>query len=155
MPKKPVDIDLVKRFTTVFSQSGLSQEAFGEKIGQKQHAISPVLKGIREPSKSMLREIISKFDVSANWLYTGDDEASPNLYSQGLPREARDAIQKAVQMVEDFISVIPTDIRLEDKVKKGLYVMLVADLLVAGRQEEIPDTMSQVIQSFSRRPEKP
>jgi hypothetical protein len=54
-------------------------------------------------------------------------------------------VQKAVQMVEDFISVVPKEKRIEDRVKKGLFVMLVTDYLVAGRQDEIPVLMGKLL----------
>lgn len=112
------------------------------------------------PDQNSIRRISKALEVSFEWLATGDGDMVPaasqaGSYPQGLPREVREAVQKAVQMVEDFISVIPAAKRVEDKAKKGLYVMLVADLLVAGRQEEIPDTMRNVIQDFSRPPESP
>lgn len=73
-------------------------------------------------------------------------------YPEGLPKEVTEAIQKAVQMTEDFISVIPLEKRMEDPVKKGAFIAVVAELLVAGRQEEIPDMMKSVIRAFSRSP---
>ena len=71
MPKTTVDEELKKRFLAVFRDSGLTQEDFGRRIGQKQHAVSQVLRGPREPSKAMLKAVITEFDISPEWLYFG------------------------------------------------------------------------------------
>lgn len=138
-----------------------SQQALAEELGIQQSRISKWLKG-REPIPETYQKAIRKLKFNGPWpreevqrgqkgtygVGSANIMERPN-FSQGLPKEAREAIQKAVQMVEDFISVVPAEKRLEDSVKKGLFVMLVADLLVAGRQEEIPDMMKDVIQAFS------
>jgi transcriptional regulator with XRE-family HTH domain len=74
LPQKTVDGDLIKRFTRVFRESGLSQSLFGKRIGQKQNAISQVLSGDREPSKAMLQAVITEFDVSPAWIMGGEGE---------------------------------------------------------------------------------
>lgn len=71
MPKKTVDTALIKRFSAVFKDSGLTQGAFGKRVGQEQNAISQVLGGSREPSKAMLRKAIEEFDVTPEWMLSG------------------------------------------------------------------------------------
>lgn len=71
MPKKTVDHELKRRFLAVFAESGMGQEEFGRSIDQPQNAISQVVSGPREPSRSMLRAVITKYDISPAWLYSG------------------------------------------------------------------------------------
>jgi transcriptional regulator with XRE-family HTH domain len=148
------DLDRLRRELRAYIQkTGKDDRELAEEVGIKANTLSSFLTGTTKiPRLDFILALIQNTDFKPSALGLTPRKAGEQ-YIQGLPREVRDAVQKAVQMVEDFISVIPAGKRVEDKAKKGLYVMLVADLLVAGRQEEIPDTMKGLIQDFSRPPE--
>lgn len=114
--------------------------------------VSQILSGERvKPGIQVLESLVKNTEIDPYFLLTGEGSPikSPATFAEGLPHEARAAVQKAVQMVEDFIAVVPKDKRLQDNVKKGLFVMLLADLLVAGRQDEIPGVMANILKAFS------
>jgi transcriptional regulator with XRE-family HTH domain len=71
LPQKTVDAGLIKRFSQVFRESGLTQAAFGKRIGLGQSGVGNILSGEREPSKAALRAIITEFDISPEWLLGG------------------------------------------------------------------------------------
>ncbi len=146
-----------------------TQAQMGELLGIPQNTYANYESGSRRLPQEV-QEKLGNLGLNLNWLATGTGpmtqvtgavnatpapstmQASGALgvdYSQGLPREVRDAIQIAVQMVEDFISVVPAEKRMEDRVKKGLFVMLVADHLVAGKQEAIPGIMGDLLKAYS------
>lgn len=91
MAQKTVNQELIKRFSAVFRDSGLTQAVFGKRIGQKQNAIAQVLGGDREPSKPMLRAIITEFDISPGYLYGESEEMrAPAKASQVSAQEIGD-----------------------------------------------------------------
>ena len=78
MPLKAVDTGLIKRFSQVFRESGLTQAAFGKRIGLGQSGVGNILSGEREPSKAALRAIITEFDISPEWLLGGTGSPRKN-----------------------------------------------------------------------------
>lgn len=104
MPKKTVDDGLKKRFLMVFMESGLTQEEFGRRIGQKQNAISQVLSGPREPSKGMLQAVITKLDISPQWLYFGT--GSGRKSGEECEYISRDVFWEQIGMLKGQIAVL-------------------------------------------------
>lgn len=117
MPKKSVDLDLIKRFSAVFKDSGLSQAAFGKRIGQEQHAISQVLSGTREPSKGMLRRVIEEFDVYPEWMLSSigsmrKPEEKPTGYvSREELAEVRGGLQAELRILRESMEKIAEALR--------------------------------------------
>ena len=62
------------RVKAVRAESGLSQTAFGEKIGLSQNYIWMIENGQREPSDRTVRDICRVFSVNEGWLRTGEGE---------------------------------------------------------------------------------
>lgn len=50
---------------------GLSQEAFGQRIGIKKASISMIEKGKNNPSEQTIKSICRVFDVNESWLKDG------------------------------------------------------------------------------------
>ena len=63
-----------QRIAQVRSQSNLSQEAFGRKIGITGAAISRIESGDREPSEPVIRTICREYGVDYVWLKTGEGD---------------------------------------------------------------------------------
>ena len=59
------------RISLIRSKEGLSQEAFGKRIGVTGAAISRIESGDREPSEPVVRAICREFGVSYDWLTEG------------------------------------------------------------------------------------
>ena len=53
---------------------GLSQEAFGEKIGVTKASVSRLEKGERNPSEQTIKSICREFNVNYAWLLEGKGE---------------------------------------------------------------------------------
>ena len=65
------------RISLVRSKEGLSQEAFGKRLGITGAAISRIESGAREPSEPVIRAICREFGVSYDWLTEGLDPMYP------------------------------------------------------------------------------
>ena len=59
------------RISLIRSKEGLSQDAFGKRIGVTGAAISRIESGDREPSEPVVRAICHEFNVSYDWLTEG------------------------------------------------------------------------------------
>ena len=53
---------------------GLTQPEFGEKIGVKGNTVTGYENGIRSPSDAVIKAICREFNVSEQWLRTGEGE---------------------------------------------------------------------------------
>jgi hypothetical protein len=141
-----------KELKAHIAKKGLDDGEYAHQAQVKANTLSLFLTGVTKvPRMDFFLALIQNTDFRPSLLSNarapkGDSAAE---YKEGMPREIRDAVQKAVQMVEDFIAVVPKDKRLEDRAKKGLFVMLLADHLVAGRQDEIPGLMERILKDFS------
>lgn len=120
-------------------------------LGSSSGFISEIERELKRPGADALFAIAKVLGASMDWICGG--QAAPN--PDGLPREVRDAVQRAVQMVEDFLSVVPPDKRSKDPAKVGLFVTTVAELLIAGRQEEIPALMVELMRAYSDQAKSP
>ena len=68
---KKINAGVGKRIRRVRMRIGLSQEAFGAKIGVSQTYIGLLQRGLRTPSQALVEFISKVFGVSADWLRTG------------------------------------------------------------------------------------
>lgn len=62
------------RIKQVRKSAGLTQTAFGDRIGISQNYVAQIEGGSREPSDRTLRDICREFGVSERWLRTGAGE---------------------------------------------------------------------------------
>lgn len=62
------------RIRLVRKEAGLTQEAFAEKIGAKKFTVVSYESGKRTPLPVTIRAISREFDVSENWLMTGEGQ---------------------------------------------------------------------------------
>ena len=70
----------------------------------------------------------------------------------GLPKEITDAIQIAVQMVEDYVQAMPEAMRkLVSPQLKGAWVAVAANGLASGKQELIPKLMTDMLRELTAR----
>lgn len=80
----------------------LSQEAFGKRIGVTGAAISRIESGDRSVTDQIIKSICHEFDVSEQWLRTGEGEMN-------VPR-TRD--EEIADFVADVMTAEPDDIRV-------------------------------------------
>ena len=66
----------------------LNQGEFGERIGVKQSTVTAYETGSREPSESVIMAICREFNVSREWLETGEGEMFDTANSAELDRIA-------------------------------------------------------------------
>lgn len=99
------------RVRWLIDRLGVSQADFAGKIGLTPAALSVFLSGkSKDLSAGALREILRVFNVSINWLLTGDGEVfvsglAPSGYS--APHDALSDLDKAGRkVVEDMIAVL-------------------------------------------------
>ena len=66
--------EIVLRILSLISNFGLSDTAFAKKLNIPQTTVSNMLNRGSEPKGEMLKQIVEKFGVSADWLLTGEGE---------------------------------------------------------------------------------
>lgn len=66
--------EIVLRIRSLISNFGLSDTAFAKKLNIPQTTVSNMLNRGSEPKGEMLKQIVEKFGVSADWLLTGEGE---------------------------------------------------------------------------------
>lgn len=54
--------------------AGLTQTAFGERVGVKQNTIAQIESGNRVPSEQLALSICREYGISRHWLETGEGE---------------------------------------------------------------------------------
>lgn len=62
------------RIAAVISHSGLTKTAFGQRIGLTQSYVSRLALGVSVPSDRTIADICREFNVSEQWLRTGEGE---------------------------------------------------------------------------------
>lgn len=63
-----------ERIKLIRKSSGLTQTAFGERIGVKGNTVTGWESGIRVPSDAVINLICREFNVDEKWLRTGEGE---------------------------------------------------------------------------------
>ena len=85
---------------------GLSQPAFGERIGLKKSAISKLETGAYHLTEQSLLSICREFNVNMEWLRTGEGEMFQKSKAQALGRKFSFK-NLTVQMLETFEQLTP------------------------------------------------
>lgn len=62
------------RIKTLRKKLNLTQEEFGKRLGMKKNSISQIENGINSLTEQLLVSICREFNVSEEWLRTGDGE---------------------------------------------------------------------------------
>ena len=62
------------RIKQIRKESGLTQVEFGEKIGVKGNTVTNYETGLRNPTDAVLLSICREFNISEEWLRTGNGE---------------------------------------------------------------------------------
>lgn len=70
--KEVITIEMKERIKKVRTEAGLSQRAFGEKIGVTASSINRLESGENNPSEQTLRLISSNFKINFEWLKYGE-----------------------------------------------------------------------------------
>ncbi len=145
------------RIKEVREKLNLTQAALAKQagLGASSGYISELEREMKIPGGDVFYSLSRVLGVSMDWIFTGEGSRNSADYSQGLPKEIRDVIQKAAVMVLDFVDVVPVEKQDRDKGKIGLFIMTAASLLAAGRQDEIPALMTKLIRSYSDSPKHP
>jgi transcriptional regulator with XRE-family HTH domain len=67
-----IDKELCDRLKEIRNQLGLTQGDFAKKVGTNQAHISRIENYSLEPTKAIIKELIQKLNIDANWLLTGE-----------------------------------------------------------------------------------
>jgi transcriptional regulator with XRE-family HTH domain len=68
------ETEMLSRVKELWHDSGLNKTEFAKSLGFDQSAFSKVLKGDRSISAGLINAILTKYNVSINWLYDGIGE---------------------------------------------------------------------------------
>lgn len=114
------------RIKAVRTSSGLSQAAFGEKIGLSQNYIWMIENGQREPSDRTIKDICRIFSIREKWLRTGDGEMmEPMTKEEEIAQMVNGAINGSSEFKRAVIRMIcsRTDGELEalEKALRSVY----------------------------------
>lgn len=78
-------IGLKERFAIIRQKSGLNIKQFAQSLDMEPTTVSSIESGKREPSKEVLYNLAVKYDVSLNWIFTGEGEMFVSKYNDTLP----------------------------------------------------------------------
>lgn len=82
-----------------------------------------------------------------------DPKPPVETWEGAISRETHEAIQRAVQMVDDYVLAIPEDLRSRiDKRQKGFVVAQLVDELVGGHLEQIPKILGNFLKEVRQSP---
>ncbi len=103
MQKKEIDKDFCDRLKKIRENTGLNKSQFSETLNFNPSFFSDIERYKVEPSKDIIKKVISKFRVNANWLLTGEGEMYQALSAQktnnevpaihGISADEREAIR--------------------------------------------------------------
>lgn len=121
------DYEMETRIKYIRKQAGLTQTAFGEKIGVKGNTITNYENGLRNPTDAVILSICREFRVNEQWLRTGEGEpyvfpASDDYTEIVAKIDVKDP--KARQAIIDYWNLTESDKELfwnfiERFIKKG------------------------------------
>lgn len=72
-------MDTKERFLKVIEKSGLKKKDFAEKLGIVPSTITGIIKGEREPSLQLCKNIEYEFNINSEWLKHGTGEMDIKL----------------------------------------------------------------------------
>ena len=115
-------MNVYERIKMIRKDKGLSQTAFGDKLGASRDMISNIELGRVEPNGVIINLICSTFNVNKEWLITGDGE----IYT--ISKEDNDlseAIAKISLSDNETLKRIVTRLEmLEDKLLDSIDVII-------------------------------
>lgn len=69
---------MINQLKEIRKNTGLTQQEFAKELDVALSTVASVENGTREISKSVMKVLIEKYNISANWLLTGDGEMYEN-----------------------------------------------------------------------------
>jgi hypothetical protein len=129
-------------------EKGLDDGEIARETGIAANTLSLFLTGKTQVPKMDFFLRLIHFTDFRPWFMSSRKKAAAPAEGEGLPEEVTDAIQKAAQMVDDFIEAIPEKKRKRDSRKKAAFIAILADLQASGQQEKIPGLLSEVLAHF-------
>lgn len=79
-----------ERISECIKKSGLTKTAFGKRIGVSQSFVSQMCSGTSYPSAGTIKNICREFNISEDWLLTGEGEPF-------LPQSREDVLRDTVE----------------------------------------------------------
>lgn len=79
-----------ERISECIKKSGLTKTAFGKRIGVSQSFVSQICSGASSPSSGTIKNICREFNISEDWLLTGEGEPF-------LPQSKEDVLRNTVE----------------------------------------------------------
>lgn len=112
-----------ERINWIREDKELSQEAFGKRIGISRNAVSLIEKGINNPSRQTIDLICREFNVSRDWLETGEGETyvlpldeDTALFSEVIKLgEGRATVESIKAVLKMYLSLDESGRRTLDK----------------------------------------
>lgn len=104
MPYMPVDIEGIGlRIIKIRKELGYSQKILAEKANLGRSFISHIEAGSQKPSFDVIVKIIDKFNVSADWLLTGEGQmfVDENKVLSNMSEEHLQLMKKLLSKTED------------------------------------------------------
>ena len=98
--------NLNKRIKQVREYFGLTQEAFGERIGAARNTIANYENGNRTPGKSIILSICREFNANEDWLRNGgsdDDMFKPEFENDELATYCADISEGKDPFIADML----------------------------------------------------
>jgi len=76
---------LKERFALIREKNGLNTKQFAQSLDMEPTTVSSIESGKREPSKEVLYNLAVKYEVSLNWIFTGEGEMFISNSTQNVP----------------------------------------------------------------------
>lgn len=115
----------------------LSQTEFGKKLGVSRDVINNIENGRVELKEYLIKTICSVFNVSANWLRTGEGGMKAESDEDMLDRIARELSLTPLQSEAfHYLMGLPDEER--ETVAKAFFILLKGNKKPAGRKESRP-----------------
>ena len=89
-----IDKAICERIVMIRKTLGLTQLALSKKLSVNQGNVADIERKTREPSKEMIKELISECGINANWLLTGEGE----MFLPGGDNQGKKAGQEEEKM---------------------------------------------------------
>lgn len=101
-----------ERIKEVRLSAGLTQTAFGERVGVKQNTIAQIESGNRVPSEQLTLSICREYGINRHWLETGEgDMIDPRVTSDiELLTRTMEGQSEAKKRLVRFAATMPPDL---------------------------------------------
>lgn len=113
-------IKLNSRIKQLRETLGLSQDAFGGRIGITRAAISNIEKGDRNPSEQTLKSICREYDVSYLWLTEGTGDMFQETLIDEIPEEY--AFDMFALIVKRYMQLSPDKRKIVKEYLESVFV---------------------------------